>query len=278
MIEGYRTDLIVTRVGGSYDFNVCDVLLPDPLNTVTQKTIDVSLCPTAAFITLNIPFDVYPAVDISVIVVTSVGGRRITLPAVPTVSKEERDRAYLAASAQRISQCYALHTPWSVRFLVDPPDEFKDRVRQVWSIAGKVSTPTEAVVVRAPGDREILRVVTKIDKTFRVVIVEQSREISIEQVTNDQHLAESQIAVAQSAMLIEGELNTSAAILFLDSIYSRSGVLIAVHHPTSLMFCDLGRRKRLRVLSEIDIGHFRWVARRGLELIGKTEDGTLLIC
>jgi len=272
--ERYETTITVTRQGGTYDFNVCDVMLFDGLNAVATKDIQKWSCPSGAFITIGIPFAAYHSGLVPVVVVTNIGGREIDLPPVPIVSDADRAKADLMARAKSISHCYAKSKRWRIEWLVDPPPEFeRERVRQLWAMAGRAGEQVQSVVVSAPDGRELARADTRRDKSFKIAVFHTGPELVLEQEMPGGELSDAQISAAQSLMVIDRETEVRGQVLALDSLIVSGTRVLVVHQVDQLSFFDVGAAAGLRGLGDVDVRELSWVGRRGNQILAHEVTG-----
>lgn len=272
-MEGYYTTITVARQGGSYDFHVCDLILEEPLNSLVTKTISASDCPTTAFITLGIPVLLYESFPVPTVVATSIGGQFFDIPPVPVLSAAERQRLSLAAQIQRISFCYAKSARWRIEWLIDPPELGIDRVRQLWTIAGRVAERAESIVIRSTQGTELARVDTRRDKTFKIAVFDQGSEVIAEQMMHGDNFASSQLSNAQSLMAVDRQMELPSRVLALDSLAIGNLRILVVHQIDRLTFFDVSVAAGLRQLGEIDLRELEWIGRSGNQMVVRNAAG-----
>ncbi|WP_043473870.1 hypothetical protein [Kitasatospora sp. MBT66] len=282
---GYSAYITVKRRGGSHDVEVCDLIVLDSdLAPVATTSIQPSSCPTDTWIYLDIPYNNYLLSDVPVVVVTSVGGRQMVVPAGAPVSKDEQRNLEIQAEAQRISRCYAKQKRWDIRWQVDPPDVLAQRTRRLWAFTGRVSGATERVLVRAQQDENAVRarLRTTPGGPFRVSLLADVPELSIEQLAADGSeldataLGASEICGVQTLLVREQEHHVAGDVMALDPVRTADGTLLLVHRSDGLTVLEQGPNQRFRTVGEISTGQFSAVARLGLRLIARLPQGHLV--
>lgn len=274
---GYEATIHVSRNGGNHDFEVCDVILLDgDLTPVTKKTFSASTCPTNTWITIDIPYESYLLTDVSVVVVTSVGGRQVVVPAGAPVSDAERQHLETAAQAERISRCYAKQKRWDIKWRVDPPDVLQKPLRQLWAVTGRTTGRTE-VVFRTPEHGVQARLRTLGGKAFRVSLLADASELSVEQVDADAaDLQASEICAVQTLLVREQEQPVRGQVIALDAVRATDGPLLLIHEAETLTVLAQSSDQRFRTVGEVATQPFSSMARRGTSLIASTPEGGLI--
>ncbi|MFE9679530.1 hypothetical protein ACFYO5_36405 [Streptomyces sp. NPDC006259] len=233
---------------------------------------------------LDIPYNDYLLSDVPVVVVTSVGGRRVVVPAGAPVPEDARRDLEIQAEAQRISRCYAKQKRWDIKWRDDPPDVLAQRTRRLWGFTGRVSGATERVLVRAQQDESAVRarLRTTAGGPFRVSLLADVPELSIEQlaaeggVLSATDLGTSEICGVQTLLVREREHHVTGDVMALDPVRTADGTLLLVHRSDGLTVLEQGPNRRFRTVGEISTGQFSTVARLGLRLIARLPQGHLV--